>query len=68
MRGRKEYRIAEEVRFELTIPFGMAVFETAALDHYATPPSEKLYHFLPNTPKNRMMSSLFRLGKEGPIV
>ena len=29
---------AEGVRFELTVGFPTAVFKTAALDHYATPP------------------------------
>ena len=29
---------AEAVRFELTRAFTLAVFETATLDHYATPP------------------------------
>ena len=33
--------VAEGVRFELTIPFGMAVFKTAAIDHSATLPTIK---------------------------
>src|SRR3989344_6558093 len=34
--------IAEAVRFELTIPFGMPPFQGGALDRYATPP-DSLY-------------------------
>ena len=37
-----ESYLAEAVRFELTIPCGMPVFETGALDHSATLPGLKL--------------------------
>ena len=30
---------AEEVRFELTVPFGTAHFKCAGINHYPTPPS-----------------------------
>lgn len=30
--------LAEEERFELSIPCGMLAFQASALDHYATPP------------------------------
>ena len=36
-------KMAEEVRFELTVGCPTAVFKTAALDHYATPPSGSIH-------------------------
>src|SRR5207245_10818745 len=33
--------VAEEERFELPVPFGTAVFKTAALNHSATPPENQ---------------------------
>jgi hypothetical protein len=36
---------AEAVRVELTMPCGIPVFETGALDHYATPPSLAILAF-----------------------
>ena len=33
--------LAEEERFELPVPFGTAVFKTAALNHSATPPQNQ---------------------------
>ena len=35
----REANLAEEVRFELTVPFDTTVFKTAALNHSATLPN-----------------------------
>ncbi len=48
---------AEEVGFEPTVPFDTAVFKTAALDHYATPP--KRYEAV-GGPDNDTSSTSFR--------
>jgi hypothetical protein len=37
--------MAEEVRFELTVPFETPVFKTGAIDHSATLPSISLLQF-----------------------
>ena len=56
--------IAEEVRFELTIPFGIPVFETGALGLYATPPVSQTLTFFCVFGKNRLECETFL----GPIV
>ncbi len=40
--GRFEIEVAEEVRFELTDPYGSTVFKTVAIDHSATLPKPPL--------------------------
>lgn len=44
-RPRKQapFFLAEAERFELSIPFGIPVFETGGINHYPTPPAGALY-------------------------
>ena len=51
--------IAERVRFELTMPCGMPVFETGALDHSATPPVSIVYRTLKQS-GNAELASTYR--------
>ena len=40
-RSRRRWAMAEEEGFEPPEPFGSTVFKTAAIDHSATPPSQR---------------------------